>query len=322
MAVPVRAGTKSSATLPSSGSFALPAWLKSTLYFLLIVLVLAGVWESYKLLAAPGGLYLRGTGPVREGEPLPALCANLRLCEIELPIRADDRSMPPVREIVGTIFEPPRRGSDVLLLNILFRASLFTLREAFAGFVIGGLLGFGLGVLFAHFGLLERGLLPYIVASQTVPMIAIAPMVVIWMGGSWLSVAVIAAYLTFFPVTINTLRGLRSPDPTAVELMRSYAASPWAILWKLRVPAALPYIFTALKISATASIVGAIIGELPSGIADGLGRIILNFNQYYATGPEKLWASILFASMTGMVFFLAVVLVEKVVLRHRQAVEG
>ncbi|RMF05543.1 MAG: ABC transporter permease [Chloroflexi bacterium] len=292
---------------------------KPALYFFIIVVLLVLVWEGYKLLAAPGGKYLRGTAPVKVGdERVPGpLCQSLGLCEIELPVRADDRAMPPSKEIVLTIFEPPRRGSEDILLTILFRASLFTLQEALAGFVIGGVLGFALGVLFAHSGLLERGLLPYVVASQTVPLLAIAPMVVIWLGGNWFSVAVIAAYLTFFPVTINTLRGLRSPEPTAVELMHSYAASTWDILWKLRVPAALPFIFVALKISATASVVGAIIGELPSGIADGLGRIILNFNQYYATGPEKLWASILFAALTGMTFFLLIAILEKIFIRQQ-----
>jgi NitT/TauT family transport system permease protein len=204
-----------------------------------------------------------------------------------------------------------------MLLTILFKASLFTLQEAVTGFIIGALLGFLLGVTFAHSNLLERGLLPYVVASQTVPLLAIAPMVVIWLGGNQFSVAVIAAYLTFFPVTINTLRGLRSPQPTALELMHSYAASSWQILWKLRIPAALPFIFTALKVSATASVVGAIIGELPSGIADGLGRIILNFNQYYATGPERLWASILFSALTGMFFFLIITILEKILIRHQ-----
>ena len=286
-------------------------------YFILIILALTLLWEGYKLLAAPGGAYLRGTAPVEAtaDRPAGALCRAAGLCQIRLPVRADDRAMPHVWEIFRTIFEPPRRGSDTILLTILLRASLFTLKEAVAGFFIGGLLGFGLGVAFAHAGLLERGLLPYVVASQTVPLLAIAPMVVIWLGGSWFSVAVIAAYLTFFPVTINTLQGLRSPDPTAVELMHSYAASPWDILWKLRVPAALPYIFTAMKVSATASVVGAIIGELPSGIADGLGRVILNFNQYYATGPEKLWASIIFASLTGMTFFLVIALLERIIVR-------
>jgi NitT/TauT family transport system permease protein len=292
--------------------------LRPVLYFLLIVLVLALLWEGYKLLAATGGVYLAGTVPVEATaeKPVGALCAGIGLCEVKLPIRADDRAMPHISEIVSTIFQPPRRGSDTLLLTILARAALFTLQEALVGFVLGAVLGFVLGVVFAHSGLLERGLLPYVVASQTVPLLAIAPMVVIWFGGNWVSVALIAAYLTFFPVTINTLRGLRSPEPTAVELMHSYAASSWDILWKLRVPAALPYIFTALKVSATASVVGAIIGELPSGIADGLGRVILNFNQYYATGPEKLWASIIFASLTGMVFFLIVILLERIFVRQ------
>lgn len=292
---------------------------KPALYFLVIALLLVIAWEGYKLLGAPGGKYLRGTAPVKVGdERVPGpLCDSLGWCEVELPIRTDDRAMPPIKDIVLTIFEPPRRGSNDMLLTILFKASLFTLQEALAGFVIGGLLGFALGVIFAHSNLLERGLLPYVVASQTVPLLAIAPMVVIWLGGNWFSVAVIAAYLTFFPVTINTLRGLRSPEPTAVELMNSYAASTWEVLWKLRVPAALPFIFVALKVSATASVVGAIIGELPSGIADGLGRVILNFNQYYATGPEKLWASILFASLTGMAFFLIIAVLEKLLVRRQ-----
>jgi NitT/TauT family transport system permease protein len=294
-------------------------WLKPILYFCLISLLLALVWEGYKLLAGPGGQYLIGTTPVKvavESQPGP-LCRGLGLCEVKLPIRGDDRAMPHLKDMITTLFQPPRRNADVLLIQILFWAALFTLQEAMVGFLIGGVLGFSLGVIFAHSSLLERGLLPYVVASQTVPLLAIAPMVVIWLGGNWLSVAIIAAYLTFFPVTINTLRGLRSPEPTAVELMHSYAATPWEILWKLRVPAALPYIFVALKISATASVVGAIIGELPSGIADGLGRIILNFNQYYATGPEKLWATILFASLTGMAFFLIITMLEKIFVRHQ-----
>ncbi|MCY3897106.1 MAG: ABC transporter permease [Caldilineaceae bacterium] len=299
--------------------FARLSSFKAVRYFILIILLLALFWEAYKLLGATGGAYLRGTVPVQAdgSEPAGILCASVGLCEVELPVRADDRAMPHVWDILQTIFEPPRRGSDTILLTILVGASLFTLQEAVFGFLFGGCLGFVLGVAFAHSGLLERGLLPYVVASQTVPLLAIAPMVVIWLGGSWFSVAVIAAYLTFFPVTINTLQGLRSPEPTAIELMHSYAATPWEILWKLRVPAALPYIFTALKVSATASVVGAIIGELPSGIADGLGRVILNFNQYYATGPEKLWAAILFASLTGMAFFLVISLLERLVVQRQ-----
>ena len=198
----------------------------------------------------------------------------------------------------------------------MLNAAVFTFRGAFLGFAIGTVLGFILGTLFAHMKLLERSMVPFVVASQTIPILAIAPMVVVWLQGSWLSVPVIAAYLTFFPVTINTLRGMRSPDPRAVELMRSYAASTWQTLWKLRFPSALPAIFTALKISATASVVGAIIAELPAGVQQGLGGLILNFNQYDITGPERLWASIVTASFVGIVFFVAVSITERLVLRN------
>ncbi len=115
----------------------------------------------------------------------------------------------------------------------------------------------------------------------------------------------IATYLTFFPVTIAEIRGLRSPDPRALELMRSYAAVDWTIFWKVRLPASMPYLFTALKVAATASVVGTIIGEDPGGTAEGLGRAIVNFNQQYISGPEKLWATILIAAGVGIVLLRA-----------------
>jgi NitT/TauT family transport system permease protein len=157
--------------------------------------------------------------------------------------------------------------------------------------------------------------MPYVVASQTVPILAIAPMVVVWgneLGlGQVTRVAIIAAYITFFPVAINSLRGLKSPDPTATELMRSYAASKNQMLWKLQVPAALPYIFTALKISATASVIGAIIGELPTGSRDGLGRRLLDFSQQFGSAPEKLYGAVLISALVGIFFVVVVTLVER-----------
>src|SRR5207245_10732309 len=111
----------------------------------------------------------------------------------------------------------------------------------------------------------------------------------IWLRGGWLAVAVISAYLTFFPVTIAGLRGLRSPDPRALELMRSYASSSRDVLLKVRLPAAAPYLFAAFKVAATASAVGAIIGELPSGIRGRLGGAILNLHQLHVSGPTKPW---------------------------------
>jgi NitT/TauT family transport system permease protein len=231
----------------------------------------------------------------------------------------DDKTFPHLHDIVGQLFEPSRRNGP-LLIEVLWDASLFTAKEAAVGFALGASFGFLLGVLLAHSRLLQRGFLPYIVASQTIPILAVAPMVVVWMGGrgfpDWFSVSVISAYLTFFPVAINTLRGLTSVDPRALELMRSYASSTLAILWKLRLPTSLPFLFAAFKISATASVVGAIIGELPASIQDGLGGAILNFNQYYSSNPLNLWATNLVAAALGIVFFLVVVIAERIVVRR------
>ncbi len=229
----------------------------------------------------------------------------------------NDLNLPHLQSIARAYTQPARRNGPLLLVRILGDAGLYTWGEALFGFVFGASLGFVLGTLFAHSRLMERGLLPYVVASQTVPILAIAPMVVIWLGAGQLAVAVIAAYITFFPVTINTLRGLRSPTPMALELMQSYAASKWDVMWKLRFPAALPYIFTALKVSATASVVGAVIGELPSSIRDGLGRAILDFSSDYSpVSTPKLWAAIIMAALVGITFFLIVSFVERIVLRR------
>jgi NitT/TauT family transport system permease protein len=231
----------------------------------------------------------------------------------------NDRTFPHIHDIIGQLFEPSRRNGP-MLIEVLWDAALFTAKEAAVGFALGASIGFLLGTILAHSRLLQRGFLPYIVASQTIPILAIAPMVVVWLGGrgapDWFSVSVISAYLTFFPVTINTLRGLTSADPRALELMRSYAASSFQIFWKLRFPTSLPFLFTAFKIAATASVVGAIIGELPASIQDGLGGAILNFNQYYATSPPSLWATNLIAALLGITFFLIVVLVERIVVRR------
>lgn len=240
------------------------------------------------------------------------------------PFPVNQTTMPHLHDIFGALRESPTEGGDSLS-RLLLGAALFTAKEAAVGFVVGASIGFVLGALVARFVVLQRGVMPYIVASQTIPILALAPIVVVglgslsvfgWTPADWMRVAVIAAYLTFFPVTVNTVRGLQSPEPAAVELMQSYAAGEWAVFWKLRVPAAMPYLFSAFKVAATACVVGAIIGELPSSIQDGLGGYIINFNQYYVLNPENLWATNLVAALLGISFFLVIVLVEKLVV-HR-----
>jgi NitT/TauT family transport system permease protein len=287
-------------------ALSLPSPLRQLLSFLLVLCLLAIAWESLKWIG--GDPWFPDANPfgIAHTPPLRFKIAS-------------DLNLPHLWDIYEAFGNPSRRNGPPLS-TVLFQASLYTFREAAAGFLLGALLGLILGTIFAHVAWLERGCMPYVVASQTVPILAIAPMVIIWLKAGWISVAVIATYLTFFAVTINTLRGLRSPEPMALELMRSYAASKWDILWKLRFPAALPYIFTALKISATASVVGAIIGELPSGIRDGLGGAILNFNSYYISGPSRLWAAIIASAAVGIAFYLLVTLFESIALRHRQPI--
>ncbi|HVD30866.1 MAG TPA: ABC transporter permease subunit [Methylomirabilota bacterium] len=270
---------------------------RSVLSLLVVIGALTVIWEVVKLLG---------------GDPSEAWTPPFQWTV------ASDLNMPHVWDIAASFVEPAQRNGPPLGF-VLVNAGIFTFREAFGGFVFGAVLGLALAIVFVHSQLLERALVPYVVASQTVPIIAIAPVVVIWLRGGWLAVAVISAYLTFFPVTIAGLRGLRSPDPRALELMRSYASSSRDVLLKVRLPAAAPYLFAAFKVAATASVVGAIIGELPSGIRDGLGGAILNFNQFYVSGPPKLWAAIIVAAAVGIAFFALVRVAEVLFLRGRAA---
>jgi len=223
--------------------------------------------------------------------------------------RLPSYQLPHLHEIAGDFLRQGAGGERWLW--IMAQNAGYTALESLVGFTLGGVAGLALAIGFAHSRWLERGLLPYVVASQTVPILAIAPMVVVWLGTSWFSKAVIAAYLTFFPVTVNMSRGLRAVDPDALALMRALAASPRQIFFKLRFPAALPYLFTALRISATASVIGAIVGELPVGSRFGMGVVIINAAQYYNWRPANLWAAILVSAVIGILFYHAVAATER-----------
>jgi len=225
--------------------------------------------------------------------------------------------LPHIHEILAEFLREGADGTPWLL--IMAHNAGYTVLESLAGFALGASTGLVLAVLFARSRLFERGLLPYVMVSQTVPILAVAPMVVVWLGTSWVSKAVIAAYLTFFPVTVNMLRGLKAVDPDALALMRALAATPRQVFLKLRFPAALPYLFTALRISATASVVGAIIGELPVGSRFGMGVVIINAAQYYNWQPANLWAAILVSALLGIAFYHAVAAVERRFVRWQPA---
>ena len=224
--------------------------------------------------------------------------------------RTDDLTMPPIADIMAEFGEPPQRNSSKPLGAFIAEASLFTFREAALGFAFGVIFGLGIAVLLLRSKWIEKGVTPYLVASQTVPLVAIAPIIVIWGATSldwlpfewtgWMSVALIAAYLTFFPVAMNGIKGLQSAESAEMELMHSYAASRYQILMKLQLPSSIPYLFAAFKIAATAAIVGAIVGEISGGVRGGLGRLILDFASRYTTGPSRLYATVIGAAILGL----------------------
>lgn len=248
-----------------------------------------------------------------------------KLLGINWPISSDDLTMPHATDIVGAFFEPAQRGGDPLLW-FLAKSALFTLREAAIGFGLGTIIGLALAMLMMRSKTIEQGLLPWINISQTIPLIALAPIVVTWGRtngwGDTLSVALISTYLTFFPVAVNGLKGLQSPKPADIELMRSYASSWRDTLFKVRLPAARPFLFPAFKLAATLSVVGAIVGEISAGVRGGLGRSILDFATRYSTGPAKVYAAVIAAGLLGLAVFGIVTAAERALVKRPHDLEA
>jgi len=186
------------------------------------------------------------------------------------------------------------------------------------GFAFGTLLGILLALAIVRSRTLDRSLLPWIIASQTIPILAIAPMIIVVLGNLGLTgllpKAVISMYLCFFPVAIGMVKGLRSPDPLQLDLMRTYTATATQTFWKLRWPASMSFLFPSLKVAIAISLVGAIVGELPTGAQEGLGARLLSGSYYGQT--VQIWSALLMAALLGMVLVAAVGAIERVVLRH------
>jgi NitT/TauT family transport system permease protein len=229
-----------------------------------------------------------------------------------------DTRVPPEMRVVMIKLPLPNLVLSALFnpenVTQLWLAGLITLRSAVLGFLVGGSIGFGLAVLMAQSRAVERSLLPYAIVSQMVPVIALGPIVYSIFKDENVARILIAAYVTFFPVTVNTLKGLRSVQPDALALMTSLAASRRQIYLKLRIPSALPYVFQALKIAATASVIGAIVVEL-MGAQQGIGVTILRTQYYGPANAYKLWGAIVVASLLGLLFFRVVAIAERFALR-------
>ncbi len=284
--------------------------LRRTFLFCVAIALVAAVWELYKLVGPEDGGSVLG---------------------LEIIPKSSDRAMPHTWDILRRLGEPENRGGGDPIWFTVAGYAWYTFRLSFVGLVLGGIVGVSLAVVMARFRLAERGLLPWIIMSQTVPLIALAPQVVSWSGRvdlfgwewpRWASVCVLAAFLSFFPVAVGTLRGLKSAPVAAVELMDSYAASWSKTLFKLRFPAAVPHIIPALKLAATLSVVGVIVSEISTGIRGGIGRAVISYLQASTGDPEKLYAAILGAAALGMTLFGMVVALDVIVMRDRPREEA
>ncbi len=219
------------------------------------------------------------------------------------------------QDIWASLTEWPVDSPRNLLLHVAV-----TGQATLLGFVFGTGLGLVLAVLIVHSRTLDRALLPWIVASQTVPVLAIAPIVLVILGSLGFSgvapKAAIAMYLCFFPVTVAMVQGLRSPQRIETEMLHTYAANRWQTLWLLRLPAALPFLFPALRVGVAAGLVGAMVAELPTGAQAGLGARLLTGSYYGNT--TQIWSALVMSALLGLVLTAAVGLVERLVLRHRR----
>ena len=186
-----------------------------------------------------------------------------------------------------------------------------TLSATLLGFAIGTVLGILLAVGILHNRAMDMSVMPWAIASQTIPILAIAPMIIVVLNSVGLQglvpKAIISAYLSFFPVVVGMVKGLRSPDQMQLDLLKTYNASSAAAFWKLRLPASMPYLFTSLKVGIAASLVGAIVGELPTGAVAGLGARLLSGSYYGQT--VQIWAALFAAAIVaaGMVMLVGAI---------------
>jgi NitT/TauT family transport system permease protein len=254
------------------------------------VLAIVAIWELYKLLGPADGVVIGGA------RVLP---------------RTTDLAMPHVWDMIGRLLEPVTRaeGSPPLWAAIAV-AALTTLGIAAVGWLVGLVVGVALALVMQRWRLVEWGLLPWIILSQTVPLIAFAPIVKSWgsrieIAGvewqDWMSVALIASYLAFFPIAVGALRGLQSPDRIHTELLHTYAAGYWPTLLRLRLPASVPYLLPALRLGAANAVIGAVVAEVSTGLQGGIGRLLIQFAGQASGDPAKAWGPIFGAIALGLV---------------------
>jgi NitT/TauT family transport system permease protein len=278
---------------------------RTGMFFVSIALV-AVLWELYKVV-----------GPEKGG----------KLFGVAILPRSNDTAMPHIWEMLSRYAEPEMRSpNSKLIWFVVLKGAFYSFRLALVGFVIGSIIGVALAALMTRFKTMERGLLPYLVISQTVPLIALAPLVVSW-GGKleifgftwprWLSASVLGAFLAFFPIAVGTLRGLKSAPAASLELMDSYAASWKQTLFKLRFPAAIPYMVPAFKLGASGAVIGVVVAEISTGLKGGIGRLIIEYARQATGDPAKVFTAVFGAAGLGLAMAGLVALADVLLMRNR-----
>ncbi len=281
-------------------------WRKAVLGALGIVLV-GVLWELYKFL-----------GPEK----------GFAIGDITILPRTNDMSMPHIATMFERLAEPLTGASNsIAMWQAVVDASEFSLYVAAVGWLIGVSVGLLLALVMQRFRTAQSAVLPWIILSQTVPLIAIAPLVRRWgaqiqfgdfIWENWMSVALIASYLAFFPVSIGALQGLNSPDTSHVELFRSFGVGWWKTLIRLRIPASIPYLIPALQLAAANAVIGTIVAEVSIGLKGGIGRMVIEFAGAAGGDPGKPWAPIFGAVAIGLIAAGAVGILALSVRRYRR----
>ncbi|MBO9196106.1 ABC transporter permease [Rhizobium sp. 16-449-1b] len=222
--------------------------------------------------------------------------------------------LPAPHQVAQNVFENTFLRKLTSNRSLVYHSGV-TLSSTVLGFTLGTLLGILIAVGIVHIKALDRSLMPWIITSQTIPILAIAPMVIVVLGAinitGLIPKALISTYLSFFPVTVGMVKGLRSPEVMLLDLMRTYNSSPAQTFWKLRVPASVPYLFTSMKVAIAASLVGAIVGELPTGAVAGIGSKLLAGSYYSQT--IDIWAALIAGSLLAALLIMVVSIAAKIV---------
>lgn len=273
--------------------------LGRALPILTIVLALLVVWYGAAILM---------NGPAQERSNLRAGLTDVPFSEFVAQTWAQDKPILPaphqvVAEVANASFgiEPTNKRS------LVYHAWI-TLSTTLLGFALGTALGVALAVFIVHNDAADRSLMPWIIASQTIPILAVAPMVVVGLGAVGLTglvpKALTSMYLSFFPVVVGMVKGLRSPEAIQLDLMRTYDANPWQVFWKLRWPASMPILFASMKVGIAISLIGAVVAELSNVAGGGLGVRLLNGSIYGQT--IQIWAALFFAAALAAVLVMIV----------------